>query len=280
MARKHRWLMSSLLLTWSLSHAVVWGGDGKDEAKTESAAEKIRKTLDQALVLDYAGQSLAEVVDHIREKTKLNISIDPVALQDAAVNRGNNGEFAFESAPVNLKADKNTKLGKALQRMLNRYNLTYVVLDDAVLITTDELGMLRQMRQRVSVNYKDIPLTQSVKELARLTAINIVIDPRSAKEAQAVVSLRIDHVTVETAVRLLAEMGGMKAVRMGNVLYITDDERAAKLREEEQPLDRFDTRNSAFVIPAGAPGVVGPAAAQAAPALPPGPPPPPVDPAK
>src|SRR5438034_235413 len=127
MARRHRWLALSLLLVWSLSHAFVFGGEGK-EPRPESPAEKVRKVLDQTMVLDYTGQSFYDAVDHLKEKTRLNITIDHMALQQMGVFLDpNNPNPNPAPTQVSLKADRNTKVRTALQRMLNMYNLSYVI---------------------------------------------------------------------------------------------------------------------------------------------------------
>lgn len=233
MARNHRWLWLSLLLCWSLSHAWVLGGDGKDEPKAESAAEKTRKILDQSMVLDYTGQSLFDAIEHLKEKTRLNFVIDQLTLQQF-------GLFVDPANPnpnliqVHLKADRKTKLRTALQRMLSSHNLGYAILEDSVLISTDDIALHRQLRQRVNVNCKDVTLAKALNELAQSMALNMVIDPRLMKDAQTPVTLQVEDATLETAVRLLAEIGGMKAVRMGNVLFVTSEARAEKIRREEQ----------------------------------------------
>ena len=50
------------------------------------------------------------------------------------------------------------------------------------------------------------------------------------------VTLKLDDVPLETAVRLAAEVGGLRVVRMNNVLFITSDARADKLRTDAEML--------------------------------------------
>jgi hypothetical protein len=167
--------------------------------------------------------------------------------------------------------------------MLSPYNLSYVILEDTVLITTDEMGLYRQMRQRVNVEVKEQPLNAALKDLARRSALNLIIDPRVAKDAQTPVTLEVEDATLETAVRLLAELGNLKSVRMGNVLFITNESRAEKIRKEDMqtnPLNPTDPRYGPDV-PRVAPGAAGigiappaipaPPPAEKAPPLPPAP---------
>jgi hypothetical protein len=52
-----------------------------------------------------------------------------------------------------------------------------------------------------------------------------------AKEGQTALTMRLDEVPLETTVELLADEAGLKAVRLSNVLYVTSEARAAKLRK-------------------------------------------------
>jgi hypothetical protein len=225
------WLLS-LLTVWALSHASVYGDPVDTPARDLSPVEKVRKALDQTMLLDYTGNSFHDVIQHLKDKTKLNFVTDQIALGQIGIAIE---DIPGQAGPVlqfHLKGDKNTKVRSALQRMLNGYNLTYVILEDSVLITTEELGLHRQMRQRVSVDVNNEALSKVLKDLARRTALNLIIDPR-VKESDSKVSLQLEDATLETTVRLLAEMGGLKSVRMGNVLFITSEARAEKLRKED-----------------------------------------------
>ncbi len=45
-------------------------------------------------------------------------------------------------------------------------------------------------------------------------------------------TLHLEDVPLETAVRLLSEMAGLKPVRVGNVLFVTSKDNAAELRQD------------------------------------------------
>jgi hypothetical protein len=169
-----------------------------------------------------------------------------------------------------------------------------VIFEDSILITSTELATTRQMKQRVNLDVDEVPLAKALRELARNYAFNVIIDPRFVKDANKPVTLILDGTSLETSVRLLAEMAGLKAVRMDNVLFVTNEERADKLRKEEKDLmpNPFDDPNippnlraggaAAFLGIGG--GIPGPAF-RVVPALPPKeatepPPPPKADPDK
>jgi type II secretory pathway component GspD/PulD (secretin) len=220
-----RWFLFGLLLGWALTHATVFGQ--QSAGKTASALEKLRANLDKNITIDYNGQSLTDVLNHFRDKTGVAINIDQAALmQGVPVPDGNVGQ-------VTLKAT-NEKASQVLRKLLNAHQLCYILFEDSVLVTTEEMATMRQMRQRVSVDVEDMPFDKAVRNLAKNHGLNLVIDPKVMKQSEAPVSLQLENAGIETAVRLLAELANLKAVRMGNVMFVTTEEKAKKIREEEQ----------------------------------------------
>jgi len=243
-----RWIMFGLLIVWALSHANVFG-QGGDKAKPATTAEKLRAALDKPVTFDYTGQSLIDVLNHFRDKTGIAINVDPMALMQMGANDGGGVipggivpgvPMAGGGQQVQLKAT-NEKAGHVLRRLLNSHHLAYLIFEDAVLITTEDTALFRQMRQRVSVDVEDVPFSKAVRNLAKAHGINLVIDPKVSKQADAPVSLQLDNTGIETTVRLLAELANLKAVRMGNVMFVTTEEKAKKIREEEP--NQFDSIN-------------------------------------
>jgi type II secretory pathway component GspD/PulD (secretin) len=220
-----RWFLFGLLFGWALTHATVFGQ--QSAGKTASALEKLRANLDKNITIDYNGQSLTDVLNHFRDKTGVPINIDQTALmQGVPVPDGNVGQ-------VTLKAT-NEKASQILRKLLNAHQLCYILFEDSVLVTTEDMATMRQMRQRVSVDVEDIPFNKAVRNLAKNHGLNLVIDPKVMKQSEAPVSLQLENAGIETAVRLLAELANLKAVRMGNVMFVTTEEKAKKIREEEQ----------------------------------------------
>jgi hypothetical protein len=232
-----RVVLSALLVTWALSHAAVFGGDkgekGRKDGKEDknlTPIERIRKALDKPVLLDWQGQSVMEALQHLREKTGLEFNLDQVGLAVMGVNiEAGTGE------PVQMKSAGN-KVSVVLRKLLTPQQMAYVIYEDTILITSSELATTRQMKQRVNVDVTEVPLAKALQELARNYAFNLVIDPKIAKDSQKPVTLTLDGSSLETSVRLLAEMAGVKAVRMDNVLFVTTEERADKIRKEEKDL--------------------------------------------
>lgn len=224
--------MKSRMTHWGLLGALLvsagaWLPDAASAApappQTDAMppAAKVRKALEQTVRLEVNAIQLTEALDLLKDQIKVNFVLDQWTIQ----------MWGIETEAVNLKVD-GTKARVALKKLLSPYNLAYVIIEDSVVITSPEMAIYRQLRQSVSVDVDDIPLQTALRQLAQRTAVNLLVDPRIAKDAQSNISLQLDEVPLETAVRLMAESAGLKAARVGNVLIVTSEGRAAKLRAE------------------------------------------------
>lgn len=195
------------------------------DAKHSSPAEKVRKALEENVSLDLADQDLTQAIKNLREQTKLNIVLDRGALMQMGISP--------EEMQVSVKLP-NVKLRSGLRVLLSQCNLNYAIVGDLVVITTEELAIQRQARQRVNLDLKEVPLKMALHQLACETATNLVLDARTGKEGQTPVTLTLEDVPLETAVRLLAELAGLKPARIGNVFFVTTEARADKLRADPE----------------------------------------------
>ena len=198
---------------------------GKDNSK--SAAEAIRRALDEPVSLEVGDQSLVAVLAQLADIGKVPIVLDRSAMQMMGVEA--------TEANVVLRA-KEMKLKTAIRTVAGQHGLSFAVVGDHVLVSTEEIVCQRQLRQRVSFDLDEVALAKALKDLSSQTATNVVLDPRMAKKAADLkVTLKMDDVPLEVAVRLLAEMAGLKPARMGNVLFVTSEERADKLKDTDHP---------------------------------------------
>src|SRR5436309_1203968 len=97
-------------------------------AQQSPAAEKIgklRAALNQKVTLDFTSQQFNDGIEHLRQKTKLNVTVHRLALQKLGFGFDDGGPMPV--TPIHLKVD-NGPVRVALQRMLSPYGLTYVVL--------------------------------------------------------------------------------------------------------------------------------------------------------
>jgi hypothetical protein len=218
--------MALAALTWGFGAFAAAAAPVNPAEKTKpiSAADKLRRDLDQVITIEITDQPLHLAVNQLREQTNINFVLDKFSLLQMGLDP--------EMLPVSAKL-KDVKLRSALRTVFGPYNLSYAIIGDTVLISTDEMAIYRQMRQRVNVDAESTEFATVIKQLSRETATNLVIDPRVAKEAQGKVTLQIEDVPLETAVRLMSEMVGLKPVKVGNTLFICSKTTAKDLREEE-----------------------------------------------
>jgi hypothetical protein len=211
----------------------AWAADNP-ASPTETAAEKLRQALDKVRDLEITDQPLDAAVNQLREQTGINFVIDSAAVPPGFVGVANQPQPSTYGHLRISGRSHGVPVRAALTKMLRVHNLTHVLVGDTVYITTLEKAVERQLEQKVSVNVERMPLSGVLKQLARETGANMVLDPRSVKEGQTALALRLDEVPLETAVELLADEAGLAAVRLGNVLYVTSEARAEKLRKPRQ----------------------------------------------
>jgi len=194
----------------------------EDKAKSESPAEKICKALDQKIDIEVAG-SITNAIELFKEKAKVNVVVDQNFLLQNGIDVNN--------LQVTAKLD-GAKARSALRAILSPNHLGYAVIGDSIIVTTEDMALHRQLKQKVNLDLNKVELEKALKDLSKETAVQVLIDKKIAKDAATQVSLQVEDVPLDTAVRLLCEQAGVKPVRMGNVLYITSPANAKELRTE------------------------------------------------
>src|SRR5947209_1364807 len=111
--------LTAVALAWTAGAALAVAAPTEDKGKTDktaaTAAEKIRKELDQTVTMDIDGQPLDLAINQLKEQTKVNLVLDRVALNNLGIDPS--------QAEVKLKL-KDVKLRSGLRTLLNPYNLT------------------------------------------------------------------------------------------------------------------------------------------------------------
>jgi len=181
-----------------------------------------RKALDEVSDMTYQGRSLNDVINDLRTKSKLNVILDPSVFH-----------YGIDpNQPTVNVSQKDVKVRDGLKAILTPYNLRFGLIREGLYISTEDGVTAKQLKQRVTVDCDGTPFATAAKQLAADTGANVVVDPRLKEKANAGVTLKLDEVPLETAVRLLAEVADLRAVRMSNVLFVTTPERAEKLRPD------------------------------------------------
>jgi hypothetical protein len=198
----------------------------KDKPKGDSDPEFMRKMLDSKVSMEFNGIGLPNVLAQLSEDNKIKLVLDEATVR----------MMGFEPADIMINCKlKDVKLRAGLRTMLNQHNLTCAVVGDSVLVTTEEQVIYKQLKQRVDVDLDNVPLNKALKDLAMRTGVNIIIDPRTNKNKanEAPVTLSVDDVPLDAAVRLMCEIGGLKPARMGPVIFVTTEDRADKLKDSD-----------------------------------------------
>jgi len=236
--------LTAVLLLAIANPAFAAPGPKTDSKGDKSASETIRKALDASGNFDFTGVNLAGVVATLSEQYKINIVLDRNVIQ----------QMGFEPEVMNVELKmKEGKLRNALRSIVGQYNLTFAIVGETLLITTEEMAVYRQLKQRVNVDFDAIPLSKALKELSAKYGVNVIIDPKSikSKASENPVTLQVEDVPFEAAVRLMCEMADLKPARMGNVIFVTTEARADKLKDGDS-LVPAPTPN-----PLGIPGAFG-----------------------
>ena len=198
------------------------------DTKGDGIAAKARKALDQKITAKADGKTLTEAVELLKEVAKVEITLDITTLQMMGLD-ANQPVIKFDMKDVRLK--------DGLKTAFAAMNLRCGVTASGIVVSTDEGLTILQLRQRVNIDADGKSLAETLKGLADETGANVVIDPRAKKTADEKITLKIDDVPLESAVRLAADMGGLAVVRMSNVLFVTTEARADKLRQDaDRPL--------------------------------------------
>jgi hypothetical protein len=170
-----------------------------------------RKALDEVGDMSYQSRSLTDIINDVKQKTKVPVILDNQVFQ-----------FGLDpNQPVVTVNLKQVKLRDGLKAALAPFNLKFGLTAEGVYISTEEGVIIRQLRQRVSVDCDGTPFATAARQLALDTGANVVVDPRLGKLVEKPIKLRLEDVPLETAVRLLAEVADLRAVRSSNVLFVT-----------------------------------------------------------
>jgi hypothetical protein len=214
-----------LLAALALAPSLVAAPAAPDKDKAATPAEKIRQALNAPVTVKVEKQSLTAAIGMLKEKASVNFVVDTFSIQQMG--------WLPDQPPTPVDVDlKDVKLKSALRTILEPYGLSYAVVGDTVIVTTEQMAVMRQMKQRVNVEFDKVEFAAALKQLGKETGAGLLIDSRVEKEAKTPVSLELEDVPLETAVRLLSEMAGLKPVRIGNVLFVTDKKNAAELRND------------------------------------------------
>ncbi len=139
--------------------AIALAAPAEPKPETPTLAEKVRKDLSRTVALKIDNKPLSAAVDALRDAAKMNIVLDSVTVQQQL------GFTPDMSPPFSIDL-KDAPVRTALREIADSFGLTYVVIDDTVILTTDDMAMMRQMRQRVNVDMDKVDLATALRQMA------------------------------------------------------------------------------------------------------------------
>jgi hypothetical protein len=193
-------------------------------------ARQWREKLDQPITIEFEPNTpLREALSHIAERYKLTILIDTDFF------KVDQNQPDVESQPIKLPRLPDVRLITAFRAILQQINGDFYTKDDVLVVvprTYIETG--RVFKHPVDVSFAKRPLAEALSELSDTSGLSIVLDPRGQADGGLAVTADFRNVPVQDAVRVLADMAGMKSVAMDNLLYVTSARNAGHLAKEKE----------------------------------------------
>jgi hypothetical protein len=194
------------------------------QPQTDYPSDRARHALERAVNLEFKDVPLKRVLDQLAKKAGVPIMLDTTAFEAP--------EDSGEQLPPVTYKGSHVRLGAALRAILQPQQLGYAVVAGEVLIASPAVALERQINQPVTLHVEDKPLDQALRQLRGQTGANLVLDRRGEDQGQTKLTVDLDEVPLETAVRLLAAEANLELIRTANVLFVTTSEGAARLRKD------------------------------------------------
>jgi hypothetical protein len=218
------------------------GPPARAAGKMHDLANKLAMPIDLEKGIDRA-TPLKDSLEFLSDRYDFTILIDTEAFQAEGL------KDPPENFPVQLPRMKGVRLGTVLRLLLDQAKATYLLRSDhlEVVPTARVVRDIYQGRKGphsplVYAFLEGKTLSDAIQELTDATSISIVLDPRTDK-AFEVVAATLVNVPLDSAVHVLADTVGLKAVHFDNVFYLTTRENARTLEAEE------DRRRRAEPVP-------------------------------
>jgi type II secretory pathway component HofQ len=219
-------------------------------ALNEERRPKQDKQLSEALkarvkfaTIDDPNATLAEVLDQLSKRFDIAFEVNQRAFAVAA-DGGDAPENVLQTPVAQdhpltaMDARLSTVLQKVLSRVPTRTGARFLVRKEYIEITTadavrEEFGIPRgrPLLPLVWESFEGVPLATALQTLGDDSNFNVVIDPQLAGKLKTPVTAMLKNVPLDTAVRVLAGMASLRAVRADNVFYITPAENADWVEE-------------------------------------------------
>jgi hypothetical protein len=241
-------LLAAVSLAWSEQEAKPPARklDSKEPDAARDARGKLARQIALANGID-ANTPLKDALDFLAQQVGLAILIDPGAAQILQAEG-----MEIGAMPVQLPKMQGVKLAVILRMLAEQTGTTYLIKPGHVEITVPQRAnpmfwvppYSRQdsvkMIPTVQAEFDKRPLDQALRELSEATGITIILDGRTSDVGRTPVTATLNEVPIDTAVILLADMCGLKAVHLDKALYVTNPTNAAALQADLNKLRGID----------------------------------------
>jgi hypothetical protein len=211
----------------------------KKKAKKPSKATDLARKLREPVTLEHGlapKTPLKDALEFLSQHHDITILVDTAAFKE---EKSEEWDGVVETAPVQLAKMKDVALGTVLRMVVAQLppkGTGYLVRNGFIEITTARRAAPAcLLRQKVAAAFDGRPLEDALQELSDRSAVSVIVDGRVGHKAKTPVTATFKNdVSVGTAVRLLADMADLKAVRLGEGLYVTTKDNAKVLEAEEE----------------------------------------------
>jgi hypothetical protein len=218
------------LLTWS------WAAPAPPPAA--SVVDKLNKTADFK-GFDDPKTTLSEALEHLTKLYGVDFEVNERAFKFEQLMDVEKSEIAQPG----IRPMKEVRLERLLKKVLSRIAVpsgaTFLVRRDCIEITTNQFvdtevwgrgGSNKDPHlPLVNLTIRHRPLNEVLHQLAEDADFNILVDNRAKEESQTEVTAQLRNAPLDSAVRLLADQAGLRAVHLDNMLYVTTQTNAAAL---------------------------------------------------
>jgi hypothetical protein len=188
--------------------------------------------------------TLEQALEYLTDRYELNFVTNERAFEDEAEEANNERVLDFQIAtkpiPRMFKVTLEQVLRKILSRVPAQFEATYLIRDNIIEITT------RKAAAKEVLGNADLPLpplvtkkidkrllSEALEDVSKATGVSVVLDVGVTEAAKRAVSANLMNVPIDTAVKLLADMADLGAIRLDNAIYVTTRDKAKVLRKEK-----------------------------------------------
>jgi hypothetical protein len=241
-------IVGRMLLLSAVAVLVLHGGARAEEGNPLGRIPEFQKLLNTPTSYQIAiDVTLDKALDELLKHNGI-----PYAVNDAAFGPDNKDimkKTAVEKMDKQEGVTRATILKNLLGKIPNdagKMTPTYVLRPDHLEITTkgalmEELYPNWENSASAQSNpdipalvyavFRETPFRDALTELGHASGVNVVLDARSTADSK--VTAELNAVPLDAALRVLANMHGLKVVRIANVYYVTSPKNARQLQKEE-----------------------------------------------